>query len=97
MNDSEPLTSKPRVGGNLQPAGHQVSVFDAAAFRATEIGPLPKSPKERTRIGEELQPVGNYAGIIPYLSTIQDAEVLQDHEKTDPEFISKDWWWDYTS
>ncbi|WP_303290777.1 hypothetical protein [Marinobacter sp. SS5-14b] len=95
MNDSEPLTSKPRVGGNLQPACHQVSVFEAAAFRATEIGPLPKSPKERTRIGEDLQPVGTYAGIIPYLSTIQDAEVLQDHEKTDPEFISKDWWWDH--
>lgn|SRR5690554_1072054 len=65
------------------------------AFRAMEISPLPKSPKERTRIGEELQPVGSYAGIIPYQGTIQDAEMLQDHEKTDPEFTSKDWWWDH--
>ncbi|WP_298450321.1 hypothetical protein [uncultured Marinobacter sp.] len=64
-------------------------------FRPLEISPLPKSPKERTRIGEELQPFGSYAGIIPYQRTIQDAEVLQDHEKTDPEFTSKDWWWDH--
>lgn len=65
------------------------------AFQVMEISPLPKSPKERTRIGEELQPVGSYAGTIPYQATIQDAEVLQDHEKTDPEFTSKDWWWDH--
>ncbi|OJS99918.1 hypothetical protein [Marinobacter nauticus] len=65
------------------------------AFRATDIGPLPKSPKERARVGEELQPVGNYAGTIPYLGTIQDVEALQDHERSDPEFTSKDWWWDH--
>ncbi|MDX1757851.1 MAG: hypothetical protein R3175_17480, partial [Marinobacter sp.] len=50
-------------------------------FRATAIGPLPESPKKRTRIGEELQPIGAYAGIIPYLGTIQDVEALQDKEK----------------
>ncbi|MGX1203255.1 hypothetical protein [Marinobacter sp. MBR-105] len=73
----------------------QGTVFSDTAFRAMEIGPLPPSPKKRMRIGEELQPVGTYAGIIPYLGTIQDVEVLQDHEKTDPEFESKDWWWDH--
>src|SRR5690554_39383 len=73
----------------------QISDFKDTAFRAMKIGPLPKSPKERTRIGEDLQPVGSYAGIIPYLGTIQDVEVLQDHEKTDPGFTSKDWWWDH--
>ena len=73
----------------------QGAVFSDTAFRAMEIGPLPPSPKKRMRIGEELQPVGTYAGIIPYLGTIQDVEVLQDHEKTDPEFESKDWWWDH--
>ena len=73
----------------------QGTVFSNTAFRAMEIGPLPPSPKKRMRIGEELQPVGTYAGIIPYLGTIQDVEVLQDHEKTDPEFESKDWWWDH--
>lgn len=65
------------------------------AFRAVEIGPLPPSPKDRMRIGEELQPIGTYAGIIPYSGTIQDVEVLQEHEKSDPEFESKDWWWDH--
>ncbi len=73
----------------------QNTVFSSAAFRALEIGPLPPAPKERSCIGEELQPIGTYAGIIPYLGTIQDAEVLQEHEKADPEFESKDWWWDH--
>ncbi|WP_323754734.1 hypothetical protein [Marinobacter sp.] len=71
------------------------SGFSNAAFRAMEMGPLPPSPKERTRIGEELQPVGTYAGVIPYLGTIQDIEALQGHEGSDPEFTSKDWWWDH--
>src|SRR5690554_2094259 len=65
------------------------------AFKAKDVGPLPPAPKERSRIGEELQPIGTYAGIIPYLGTIQDVEVLQEHEKADPEFESKDWWWDH--
>ncbi|KPQ28520.1 MAG: hypothetical protein HLUCCX14_10290 [Marinobacter excellens HL-55] len=73
----------------------QLSGVTDTAFRATDIGPLPKSPKERARVGEELQPVGNYAGTIPYLGTIQDVEALQDHERSDPEFTSKDWWWDH--
>ncbi|WP_394133507.1 hypothetical protein [Marinobacter nauticus] len=73
----------------------QDTVFSDTAFRAMEIGPLPKAPKERSRIGEEIQPVGTYAGIIPYLGTIQDVEVLQEHEKAGPEFESKDWWWDH--
>lgn len=64
-------------------------------FQATAIGSLPEAPGKRARIGEELQPIGSYAGIIPHQATIQDAEVLQDHEKTDPEFTSKDWWWDH--
>ncbi|KAA1171126.1 hypothetical protein FWJ25_17110 [Marinobacter salinexigens] len=73
----------------------EVEGFSASAFRANGIGPLPESPRKRVRTGEELQPVGSYAGIIPYLGTIQDVEVLQDQEKTDPEFKSKDWWWDH--
>ncbi|MCG2580031.1 MAG: hypothetical protein KA296_04050 [Marinobacter sp.] len=73
----------------------EMSVFADTAFRATAVGPLPESPKNRIRIGEELQPVGTYAGAIPYLGTIQDVEALQDQEKTDPEFKSKDWWWDH--
>ncbi|MDX1757916.1 MAG: hypothetical protein R3175_17820 [Marinobacter sp.] len=73
----------------------ELSVFSDTAFRAMSISPLPDSPRKRTRVGEELQPIGDYAGVIPYLRTIQDVEALQDHEKTDPDFKDKDWWSDH--
>ncbi|KMQ75396.1 hypothetical protein [Marinobacter subterrani] len=69
--------------------------FESTAFRAGMVEPLPASPKKRTRIGEELQPIGTYAGVIPYHATVQDVEALQDHEKTDPEFSDKNWWWNH--
>ncbi|MDS1311566.1 hypothetical protein [Marinobacter xiaoshiensis] len=72
-----------------------VPAYTHMAFRASAIHPLPASSTKRTRIGEELQPVGTYVGAIPYHGTIQDVEALQDHEKTDPEFTDKDWWWDH--
>jgi len=71
------------------------SDFSSTAFRAGTISPLPAGPNKRTRIGEELQPIGTYAAVIPYLRTIQDVEALQEHEKTDPEFKDSDWWSDY--
>ncbi|WP_339752490.1 hypothetical protein [uncultured Marinobacter sp.] len=74
---------------------HEQSVFMDTAFRASAIGPLPEAPTKRTRIGEELQPFGSYAGAVPYLGTIQDVEALQDCEKSDPEFRDEDWWWDH--
>ncbi|GGC56492.1 ABC transporter permease [Marinobacter halophilus] len=73
----------------------ELSEFSGAAFRAENVGPLPDSPHKRTRIGEELQPIGTYAEMIPYLRTIQDVEALQAHEKVDPEFKDKDWWSDH--
>jgi hypothetical protein len=76
-------------------AQSNVTVYSERAFRAAALGPLPRAPEDRIRFGEELQPVGSYAEVIPYLSAIQDAEALQDHEQTDPEFNSKDWWWDH--
>ncbi len=72
-----------------------MSEFSDTAFRAMSIGPLPESPQKRTRIGEELQPCGIYAEVIPYHGTVQDVEALQDQEKIDPEFESKDWWWNH--
>lgn len=73
----------------------EMSAFADTAFRAMAIGPLPESPKKRTRIGEELQPIGDYAEVIPYLRTIQDVEALQNKENDDPEFKDKDWWSDH--
>ncbi|MBD3655390.1 MAG: hypothetical protein HUJ14_02670 [Marinobacter sp.] len=75
--------------------GHGVSVFSDTAYRSSKIGDLPESPRKRIRVGDELQPVGSYAGIIPYQRTVEDVEALQDNEKTDPKFESKDWWWDH--
>ncbi|MBQ0747047.1 MAG: hypothetical protein KBT73_10990 [Marinobacter sp.] len=69
--------------------------FMETAFQATAIGPLPESPRKRARIGEELQPIGSYAGAVPYLGTIEAVEALQDCEKNDPEFQDKEWWWDH--
>ncbi len=65
------------------------------AFQTGSLDSLPAAPKERYRIGEELQPFGTYAGVIPYLGSIQDAEALQEHEEIDPEFKSADWWWNH--
>lgn len=71
-----------------------MSEFSGTAFRASAIGPLPESP-QRSRIGEELQPIGTYAGGAPYFRTVQDVESLQEHEEVDPEFKNKDWWSDH--
>jgi len=71
------------------------SDFSSTVFRAGTISPLPASPNKRTRVGEELQPIGTYAAVIPYLGTIQDVEALQEHDKTDPEFKDSDWWWNH--
>ncbi|MFO7529723.1 MAG: hypothetical protein R6W86_13090 [Marinobacter sp.] len=73
--------------GMLKPAN--------TAYRGINAEPLPDSPVKRQRIGEELQPFGEYAGVIPYLQTIEDVEAVQGHEKDDPDFIDQDWWWDH--
>ena len=64
----------------------QGTVFSDTAFRAMEIGPLPKASKEWMRVGEELQPVGTCAGIIPYLGTTEGVDVLQE-----PDFSNSGW------
>ncbi|MGO1708634.1 MAG: hypothetical protein ACTHZH_13380 [Oleiphilaceae bacterium] len=46
-------------------------------------------------MGDELQPFGTYAGADPYYRVIEDVDALQTNEQTDPEFQSKDWWWDH--
>ncbi|MBN7770033.1 hypothetical protein KUV44_16490 [Marinobacter daepoensis] len=65
------------------------------AFRAMEIGPLPISPKERTRVGDELQPFGAYANLNPYHRTVEDIDTVQSSERDDPEFYKEHWWWDH--
>ncbi|MDI9243999.1 hypothetical protein [Marinobacter sp. CHS3-4] len=64
-------------------------------FREDQIPALPESPKKRDRLGEDLQPVGDYAGIEPYYRLCEDLGAVQHQDQTDPDgFESGEWWWD---
>jgi len=64
-------------------------------FRADQIPELPESPKKRERLGEDLQPVGDYAGIEPYYRVCEDVGAVQHQDRNDPDdFASGEWWWD---
>ncbi|HET8800013.1 MAG TPA: hypothetical protein VFN01_02410 [Marinobacter sp.] len=65
-------------------------------FRADRIPELPESPKKRERLGEDLQPVGDYAGINPYYRLCEDIDAVQQQDQSDPDGSeSGDWWWDH--
>ena len=65
-------------------------------FRADQIPELPESPKKRERLGEDLQPVGDYAGIEPYYRVCEDVGAVQHQDQDDPDgFASGEWWWDH--
>ena len=64
-------------------------------FGAYQIPELPESPKKRERLGEDLQPVGDYAGIEPYYRVCEDAGAVKHQDQNDPDdFASGEWWWD---
>lgn len=73
----------------------EASTFAASVYRRETVKALPKSPVKRIRLGDELQPLGAYAGVDPYYRIVEDVDALQTNEQTDPEFQSKDWWWDH--
>ena len=55
---------------------------------------LPESRSNRHHLGQDLQPVGDYAGIQPYYRVCEDVEAVQHQDKCGPEaFQSGDWWW----
>ena len=63
-------------------------------FRADQIPELPESPKKRERLGEDLQPIGDYAGIEPYYRVCEDVGAVQHQDQNDPDdFTSGEWWW----
>nr|WP_297397854.1 hypothetical protein [uncultured Marinobacter sp.] len=65
-------------------------------FRGDQIPELPESPKKRERLGEDLQPVGDYAGIEPYYRVCEDVGAVQHQDQDDPDgFASGEWWWDH--
>ncbi|MCE8001658.1 hypothetical protein [Billgrantia ethanolica] len=70
--------------------------YGPGAYRASAIAAMPAAPKKRERIGEELLPFGNYAGIDPYQQLCEDAELVQHLERQDKAFYkTDDWWWDH--
>lgn len=67
---------------------------EQAGFHADGIPVLPEPTKKRERLGEDLQPMGDYAGINPYYRTCEDVEAIQHQDLEDPDdFASGDWWW----
>jgi len=64
-------------------------------FRMDQIPLLPESTKSRKQLGQDLQPVGDYAGIEPYYRVCEDVGGVQHQEQGELEaLISGDWWWD---
>lgn len=72
-----------------------VSEFSGSAYTVANIQALPASSQKRSRVGDELQQVGEYAYVNPYYRTLQDIEVVQGHERDDPEFKDRGWWWNH--
>lgn len=55
---------------------------------------LPESRNSRHHLGQDLQPVGDYAGIDPYYRISDDVGEVQSQDKIDPEaFQPGNWWW----
>ena len=69
---------------------------EKTCFRADQIPELPESPKKRERLGEDLQPVGDYAGIEPYYRVCEDVGAVKHQDQDDPDgFAAGEWWWDH--
>lgn len=65
-------------------------------FCADQIPCLPESVKSRQRFGEDLQPVGDYAGVEPYYRVCEDVGDVQHQDQTEPKaFEASDWWWNH--
>ena len=66
-----------------------------AVERKDELPLLPEPRNKRRRLGQDLQPVGDYAGIEPYYRVSEDVGAVQHQDKSDSRaFYSDDWWWD---
>ena len=68
---------------------------EKTGFRADQIPNLPQPVDRRERLGEDLQPIGDFAGIEPYYRVCEDVCAVQYQDQNDPDdFTSGDWWWD---
>ncbi len=68
--------------------------YENAGRLENQLSPIPEPVKKRQRLGQDLQPVGDYAGIEPYYRVCEDEGAVQHQDKSDPEvFHSDDWRW----
>jgi hypothetical protein len=74
----------------------RISEQEHSGFRAHKIMNLPEPESSRKRLGEDLQPVGDYAGVEPFYRVCEDAAAVQHQDRDDPNtFESEDWWWNH--
>lgn len=65
--------------------------YSQNAYRAGDIPCLP-STKIRKRLGDELQPWGDYAGVDPIQILISAAQDVQSCEAANTKFYEDEWW-----
>ena len=65
--------------------------YSSNAYRAGDIPCLPNSEK-RKRLGDELQPWGDYSAINPVQMLLADVETLQSCEADNSDFYKDEWW-----
>ena len=63
-------------------------------FYLDRIARIPDATAKRERLGQDLQPIGDYVGIEPYYRVCEDVADLQCQDENDSDFFrSGDWWW----
>jgi len=67
---------------------------EKCGFYLDRIARIPDATAKRERLGQDLQPIGDYAGIEPYYRVCEDAADLKCQDENDSDiFRSDDWWW----
>ncbi|WP_144823083.1 hypothetical protein [Marinobacter piscensis] len=75
---------------------NQAAGSEKIGFWADQIPFLPEPKKSRKQLGQDLQPLGDYAGVEPYYRVCVDTGDVQHQEQSEPEaFTSDDWWWSH--
>ena len=80
----------------MSKANGRVSGQENSGFRADQVPNLPEPGSSRKRLGEDLQPMGDYAGIEPYYRVCEDVGAVKHQDQSDPnDFESEEWWWNH--
>ncbi|MDO6823694.1 hypothetical protein [Marinobacter sp. 1_MG-2023] len=75
--------------------GNRENISQQKKAGAGQIPNLPNPERSRKQLGQDIQPVGDYAGIEPYYRVCEDVRNVQHQEQSEPEaFTSGEYWWD---